>query len=189
MYCKVLNCRFIGFATTASYQPVVAPFLSHDWGKKMNPPTHVRPWLVDLDHAGSNPRLKIAIDKAAELDSSARIWLCTPQETSTEALTFLAKNHSCPMPCQWESSRRPHSRNQFCACRSVVNKPNPNIQWLAQQWSQGWKPTKQEQVWHQVKNTAAGSELMASSEADKIGASVAPGENHNSRVTFVEQMC
>jgi len=31
-------------------------------------------------------------NKAAELDSSARIWLCTPQQTSTESLTFLAKN-------------------------------------------------------------------------------------------------
>jgi len=183
MYCKVLNCRFIGFATTASYQPVVAPFLSH-----ANPRQTMIGWFGPCGIQSSTENRDWKGSGAGHC-SSARIWLCTPQETSTEALTFLAKNHSCQMPCQWESSRRPHSRNQFCACRSVVNKPNPNIQWLAQQWSQGWKPTKQEQVWHQVKNTAAGSELMASSEADKIGASVAPGENHNSRVTFVEQMC
>jgi len=31
-------------------------------------------------------------NKAAELDGSARIWICTPQQTSTEALQFLAKN-------------------------------------------------------------------------------------------------
>jgi len=39
---------------------------------------------------------------------------------------------------------------------------------------------KWEQVWHQAKITAAGLELMASLEADKIGASVAPGKNHYS---------
>jgi len=37
-------------------------------------------------------------------------------------------------------------------------------------------------VWHQVKNTAVGSELMASSETDEIGASVAQGKNRCSRV-------
>jgi len=37
-------------------------------------------------------------------------------------------------------------------------------------------------VWHQAKNTAAGLQLMASSEVDEIGASVAPGKNHYSRV-------
>jgi len=31
-------------------------------------------------------------NKAAELDGSARMWLRTPQQTQTEALTFLAKN-------------------------------------------------------------------------------------------------
>jgi len=60
---------------------------------------------------------------------------------------------------------------------------------------------KLEQVWHQVKITAVGSELKASSEADEIGASVAPGKNHCSGVRVdranvlinsskqLEQMC
>jgi len=33
-----------------------------------------------------------------------------------------------------------------------------------------------EQVWHQIKITAAGLELMASLEADKTGASAVPGK-------------
>jgi len=41
---------------------------------------------------------------------------------------------------------------------------------------------KWEQVWHQAKNTTVGLELMASSAANEIGASVAPGKNHCSRV-------
>jgi len=32
------------------------------------------------------------LNEAAELDGSTGIWLCTPQQTSTEALTFLAAN-------------------------------------------------------------------------------------------------
>jgi len=63
------------------------------------------------------------------------------------------------------------------------------------------KRMKWEQVWHQAKNTTAGLELMASSEADEIGASVAPGKNHCSGVRVdganvlinsskqLEQMC
>ena len=105
------------------------------------------------------------------------------------------------MSCWWESSRRPHLSNQFCSGRSVANKPSPNRQWLAQQWSQVQKWMKWEQVWHQAKNTTVGLELMASLEADEIGASVAPGKNHYSRVRVdganvlinsskqLEQMC
>ena len=63
------------------------------------------------------------------------------------------------------------------------------------------KRMKWEQVWHQAKNTTVGLELMASSEADEIGASVAPGKNHCSGVRVdganvpvnsgkqLEQMC
>ena len=36
--------------------------------------------------------VKWKCNEAAELTRSARIWLCTPQQTSTETLTFLAKN-------------------------------------------------------------------------------------------------
>jgi len=42
---------------------------------------------------------------------------------------------------------------------------------------------KWEQVWYQIKNTAAGLQLMTSLEADEMGASAAPGKKHCSRVT------
>jgi len=42
----------------------------------------------------------------------------------------------------------------------VINKPKPNSQWLATTMTTGSKVAKQEQVWHQVKNTTAGLELM-----------------------------
>jgi len=118
-----------------------------------------------------NRSILVTTNKAAELDGSARIWLCTAKQTSTEALQFLAKNQQLSDVMLMGKQQTPHSSNQFCSYRSVANKPNPNRQWLAQQWSQVQKRMKWEQVWHQAKNTTVGLDLMASLEADEIGAS------------------
>jgi len=96
-------------------------------------------------------------NKAAELDGSARIWLCTPQQTSTEALAFSLKSTvvQCHVNCKVADAQT-RATNFYSAC-SVINKPNPNRQW----------PT---------------ATMMTSLKADKIGASVAPGKKHCNRV-------
>jgi len=75
------------------------------------------------------------ITKAAELDGSARIWLCTPQQTSTETLTFLAQNqqlsNAMPMAKQQtppleqqifiqlvQSSTNPIQKQQMASCNN-----------------------------------------------------------------------
>jgi len=61
------------------------------------------------------------------------MWLCTPQQTSTEALLLLAKNQQLSNVTLMGKQQTPHLSNQFCSGRSVANKPSPNWQWLAQQ--------------------------------------------------------
>jgi len=40
-----------------------------------------------------------------------------------------------------------------------------------------WKWTKQEQVWHQVKNATVGLQLMTRQEAEETGTSVTPSKS------------
>jgi len=83
------------------------------------------------------------------------------------------------MSCPWKVADAPTRATNFYSACLVVNKPNPNSQKLPQWW-QVQKGVKWEPVWHQVKNTAAG--FSWSSKWFKMGASVAPGKKHCSRV-------
>jgi len=129
-----------------------------------------------------NTTRPVRITKAAELDSSARIWLCTPQQTPTEALTFLAKN-------QQLSNAMPMGKQQMSPLEQPIL-----FRSFGRQQTQSKQPIASTTMITSLeggemgasvapgKNTTAGLELMASLEADKIGASVAPGKNHYSGV-------
>jgi len=70
---------------------------------------------------------------------------------------FQLKINSCQMSCRWESSKRPPLA-QPIPCRSFGRQ----------------------QI--QSKQSMASTTMMTSLEADKIGASVAPGKKHHNRV-------
>jgi len=99
----------------------------------------------------------VVANKAAELDSSARIWLCNPQQTSTEALAFLAKN-------QQLSNVMPMGKQQM-----------PPLEQPILLRSFGRQQT-------QSKQPMANTTMITSVEGDEMGASVAPGKKHYSRV-------
>jgi len=97
------------------------------------------------------------IIKAAELESSARIWLCTPQQTSTEALAFLAKNQ------------------QLSDATLMGKQQTPPLDQLILFRSFGCQQT-------QSKQSMASPTMTTSLKADETGASLAPGEKCCSRV-------
>ena len=96
-------------------------------------------------------------NKAAELDGSARIWLCTPQQTSAEALAFLAKNQQLSNVMLMGKQQRP-PLEQPISFRSFSHQQT------------------------QSKQPMASTTMMTSLEADETRASVAPGKKHFSRV-------
>jgi len=137
--------------------------------------------IMGMATGANGIRLK-SISKAAELDGSARIWLCTPQQTSTEALQFLAKNQQLSNVMRMEKQQTP-PLEQPILFRSFGRQQTQSKSAMASTTMITSSEVDEcEQVWHQAKNTTVGSELMASLEADEIGASVAPGKNHYSRV-------
>jgi len=96
-------------------------------------------------------------NKAAELDGSARIWLCTPQQTSTETLQFLAKNQQLSNVMLMGKQQRPPLK-QPILFRSFGRQQT------------------------QSKPAMASTTMITCSEVDEMGASVAPGEKHHSGV-------
>jgi len=96
-------------------------------------------------------------NKAAELDGSARIWLCTPQQTSTEELQFLAKNQ------------------QLSNVMLMGKQQTPPLEQPILFRSFGRQQT-------QSKPAMASTTMITSSEADEMGARVAPGKKHHSGV-------
>jgi len=97
-------------------------------------------------------------NKAAELDGSARIWLCTPQQTSTEKFNIFSwKSTVVQCHTNGKVADAPTRATNFHSTCSVINKPEPNSQWPATTMTTGTK-------------------------VGKTGASVAPGKNHCSGV-------
>jgi len=97
--------------------------------------------------------------KAAELDGSARIWLCTPQQTSTEALQFLAKNQQLSNVMLMGKQQTP-PLEQPILFRWFGHQQTQSKLAMASTTMITQKPMKLEQVWHQVKITTVGLELM-----------------------------
>jgi len=74
-------------------------------------------------------------------------------------LAFFAKNLQLSDVMLMGKQQPPHSSHRFCSGHSVVNKPNPNSQWLASRTT-----------------------MITSHEADETGESVTPGKKHCSMV-------
>jgi len=96
-------------------------------------------------------------NEAGELDSSAGIWLCTPQQSLTEALAFSAEN-------QQLSDAMPMGKQQMPPLKQLIF-----FTLFGRQQTQSKQPM-------------ASTTMITSLKADETGASVAPGKKHHSGV-------
>jgi len=165
---KQANVRFpqVSTETCSSMRQTVhrlagltCSWLQRQNSKIMTSGLSLNQWLAVVSFIPLGPHVEVrwgrnnillSQNKAAELDGSARIWLCTPQQTSTEALTFGLKSTVVQCHANCKAADAPTPATNFCSACSVINKPNPNTQWPA-------------------------ATMMTSLKADEMGASVTPG--------------